>query len=116
MSYLIIKTIITALLIVAISEIAKKSSLFAGLLASIPITSFLAFIWLYWETNDPQKVINLSNSIILMIIPSLIFFIILPISLKLNIPFTYSMILSVTITAFSYWVYVMVLNSFKIYL
>ena len=73
MIYIIIKTIITALVVVAVSEIAKKSSLLAGLIASIPLTSFLAFIWLYWETNDSQKVINLSNSIMLMILPSFTF-------------------------------------------
>ena len=75
MLYLLIKTLITALVVVAISEIAKRSSLLAGLIASIPLTSFLAFIWLYWETKDPYKIIDLSYSIILMIIPSFVFFI-----------------------------------------
>ncbi|MBI28303.1 MAG: hypothetical protein CFH21_00198 [Alphaproteobacteria bacterium MarineAlpha5_Bin11] len=114
MTYLIIKTIITAIVIVAVSEIAKKSSLLAGLLASIPLTSFLAFIWLYWETNDSQKVIDLSNSILLMIVPSLTFFIILPLALKLNIPFFYSIIFSVFITGIIYWIYIILLNRFNL--
>ena len=54
MMYIIIKTLMTAIVIIAISEIAKKSSLFAGLLASLPLTSFLAFIWLYWEKQNSQ--------------------------------------------------------------
>tara|TARA_Y100000590_G_scaffold434183_1_gene552108 strand:- start:2400 stop:2750 length:351 start_codon:yes stop_codon:yes gene_type:complete len=114
MIYIIIKTIITALIVVAVSEIAKKSSLLAGLIASIPLTSFLAFIWLYWETSDSQKVINLSNSIMLMILPSFAFFIILPIALKLNLPFFLSMALSVILTALIYWIYVNTLNKFGI--
>ena len=65
MIYYLLKTIITAIIIVIIAEIAKRSSLLAGILASIPLTSLLAFIWLYWDTKDPQKVIELSNSIML---------------------------------------------------
>ena len=114
MIYIIIKTIITALVVVAVSEIAKKSSLLAGLIASIPLTSFLAFIWLYWETNNSQKVINLSNSIMLMILPSFTFFIILPIALKLNLHFSLSMVLSVILTVLVYWIYVNALNKFGI--
>ena len=110
MSYLIIKTIVSALVIVIVSEIAKKSSLFAGLLASIPLTSFLAFIWLYWETKDSAKVMDLSNSIMLMIIPSFVFFIVLTIALKLNISFLYSMLISVTSTGILYWLYINLLN------
>ena len=72
MIYFIIKTLITAIVVVTVAEIAKRSSLFAGLLVSIPLTSFLAFIWLYWEKRDSQMVIDLSYSILLMVIPSLI--------------------------------------------
>ena len=114
MFYLIIKTLITAITVVAVSEIAKRSSLLAGILASIPLTSFLAFIWLYWDTKDPQKVIELSNSILLMIIPSFACFIILPIALKLNYSFLLSMTISVIITAIIYWIYVSVLSKYNI--
>tara|TARA_B100000427_G_scaffold83169_1_gene67872 strand:- start:249 stop:599 length:351 start_codon:yes stop_codon:yes gene_type:complete len=114
MIYLIIKTLISAIVIVLVSEIAKRSTLMAGLIASIPLTSFLAFIWLYWETNNSQKVIDLSNSIVLMIIPSLVFFIILPLALKLNVPFVYSMLVSLFSTAFVYWLYVQFLQKFGI--
>ena len=62
--YLVIKTIVTALVIVAISEIARRSSLFAGILASIPLTSVLAMTWLYFDTRNVKSVIELSNSLI----------------------------------------------------
>ncbi|SVD70407.1 uncharacterized protein METZ01_LOCUS423261, partial [marine metagenome] len=44
MTYTLIKVLITSLLVVAISEIAKRSSLMAGILASIPLVSVLGFI------------------------------------------------------------------------
>jgi hypothetical protein len=46
MSYTIIKVIITSLLIVAISELSKRSSLFGALLASLPLISVLAILWI----------------------------------------------------------------------
>ena len=114
MIYIILKTLISAIVIVSVSEIAKKSSLFAGLLASIPLTSFLAFIWLYWEKRDSQMVIDLSNSILLMIIPSFTFFIILPLALKFNNSFTMSMILATISTILAYLIFTLILNKIGI--
>ena len=78
MIYFLIKTLITAIVVVVVAEIAKRSSLLAGLIVSIPLTTFLAMIWLYWETKDTQKIIDLSNSTLLMVIPSLSVFFFLP--------------------------------------
>ena len=75
--YIVIKTILTVIIIVTISEIARRSSFVAGILASIPLTSALALTWLYLDTKDIRSVIDLSNSILLLIPPSLIFFIVL---------------------------------------
>jgi len=110
MWYLLIKTIITAVVVVLVAEIAKRSSLLAGLLVSIPLTSFLALMWLYFDTKDNQKIIDLSNATFLMVIPSLAFFIFLPILIKLNLPFFLSMAGSVLLTAGCYWLYVMILS------
>tara|TARA_X000000368_G_C22920190_1_gene662691 strand:+ start:129 stop:482 length:354 start_codon:yes stop_codon:yes gene_type:complete len=110
MLYILIKTLLTAIVVIFVAEISKRSSLLAGLIVSIPLTSFLALIWLYWDTRDTQKVIDLSNSTLLMIIPSLSFFIFLPILIKLNIPFIISMTCSVLLTAVCYWLYVTFLN------
>ena len=110
MYYLIIKFILTALVVVIVSEIAKRSALLAGILASIPLTSFLALMWLYWDTKDNQKVIDLSNATFLMLIPSLAFFIFLPILIRLNCPFYISMASSALLTAGCYWLYITILS------
>ena len=67
-------------------------------------------MWLYWETKDSQKIIDLSYSIMLMVIPSFTFFIILPVALKLNATFIVSMALSTIITAIVYWLFFILLN------
>ena len=63
MIYYIAKISITVLLIIAISEISKRSTLIGAILASVPLVSVLAIIWLYVDTNDVQKVAALSTSI-----------------------------------------------------
>ena len=114
MIYILIKTLITAVVIVAVSEIARRSSLLAGLIASIPLVSFLAIIWLYWETKDSQKIVDLSYSIILMIIPSLTFFIVLPFVMKLQSSFVISMIIATLSTIIAYWLFIVLLGKFGI--
>tara|TARA_B100000427_G_scaffold114136_1_gene94686 strand:+ start:6110 stop:6463 length:354 start_codon:yes stop_codon:yes gene_type:complete len=105
MFYLLTKTLITVLIVVIVSEIAKKSSLFAGLIVSIPFTTFLALVWLYWDTSDNQKIIDLSNSTLMMTIPSLTFFIFLPLMIKLNISFYLSISFAIILTAICYWIF-----------
>ena len=114
MIYILIKTLITAAVVVAVSEIARRSSLFAGLIASIPLVSFLAIIWLYWETKNSQKIVDLSYSIILMIIPSLTFFIVLPFVMKLQSSFIISMIVATVSTIIAYWLFIVLLGKFGI--
>jgi len=101
MIYYIIKTLISAVIVVVVSEIAKRSSLLGGLIASLPLTSILALIWLYFDTKNIQKVIHLSESIFWLVIPSLILFVILPILLKKGINFYLSLsIAAVVMMAF----------------
>lgn len=111
----IVKTLVSAVIIVIISTVSKKYPGLGGLIASLPLTSLLAMIWLYQETQDVQKVVSLSNSIFWMILPSLIFFIVLPIFIR-NYSFYPALIYS-TITLFlTYLIYLQILKYFKIYL
>lgn len=82
MAYYIFKVVLTTGLIVAISEISKRSTLVGGLLASLPIVSFLGMIWLYVETGSQEKVSELSKSVFWLVLPSLPFFLLLPLLLK----------------------------------
>ncbi|MEC7910688.1 MAG: DUF3147 family protein [Pseudomonadota bacterium] len=107
--YLVTKILITAIIVVAVSEIAKRSTLFAGVLASIPLTSVLAITWFYYETKDLKSILDLSNSILLMIPPSLTFFIVLAFCLRYKLDFIYSLLISILSTGGVYWVYILIL-------
>ena len=114
MTYYFIKTLITALIIVIVSEVAKKSSFLGALIISIPLTSLLAFIWLYFDTKDYQKVIDLSYGTILLSVPSFAFFIILPILLKMKQNFAISILISIISTAIIYLIFIFILKKMGI--
>lgn len=102
MGYLIIKFCTSAALIVAISEIAKRYSFAAAVLASLPLTSLLAFVWLYLDTKDTGKIITLSYEIAWLVVPSMAFFIVLPVALKQGVTFWLALILAGIVTGVAY--------------
>jgi hypothetical protein len=114
MGYYITKIAITTILIVLISEIAKRSSFIGAILASIPLVSVLAMIWLYIDTKDVSKVSALSSSVFWLVLPSLTLFIALPLLLKNGFDFYVSMSVSLGLTVFSYWLMILVLGHFGI--
>ena len=114
MGYYITKIAITTILIVLISEIAKRSSFIGAILASIPLVSVLAMLWLYIDTKDVSKVSALSSSVFWLVLPSLTLFIALPLLLKNGFVFYVSMSVSLGLTVFSYWLMILVLGHFGI--
>ena len=108
--YLILKTLISASIIVIVSEIAKKYTWSAAIIISIPLTSLLAFIWLYYDTKDVQKVIDLSLSTIVMTLPSIVFFIVLPFMLKFKYSFSFSIIIAIISTSVAYIIFISIIK------
>jgi hypothetical protein len=100
--YTALKVLVTAVLVVGISEAAKRSTVLSGILASLPLTSLLAFIWLYGETGDAQKVANLSISIFWYVLPSLVLLIALPMLLARGVDFWLSLVIASALTFAAY--------------
>ena len=111
--YFVIKTLISATIIVIVSEIAKRYTWTAAIIVSLPLTSLLAFIWLYWDTKDVQKVIELSYSTIVMTLPSFVFFIILPLLLKFKQNFIFSLLVSIICTSIAYVIFMFLIKKFN---
>ena len=74
MGQYVAKVLLTAIIIVAVSELGKRSSFLGAVVASLPLTSLLALAWLHVETGQTQLVSNLAMGIFWMVIPSLAFF------------------------------------------
>lgn len=115
-TYYLAKIAITATLIVVISEIAKRSTLVGAVLASIPLVSVLAMLWLYIETQDTTKVSTFATSVFWLILPSLALFITLPILLKQGVSFYPSIAISLGATIVCYYLMVSILRFLGIHL
>ena len=114
MSYYLAKLIISAMLIVTISEIAKRSTLAGGILASIPVISVLALIWLYVDTKDVARISALATTIFWLVLPSLALFLALPLLLRQGIPFYPAITIAIAITACCYLIMVFLLGHFGV--
>lgn len=114
MAYLVLKAALTGAIVIAISEIAKRSSVLAAVLASLPLTSILAFIWMYADGKNAEEITELSYAIFWMVIPSLAFFILLPTFLKIGIRFYPALLVSSLCTAVLYAGYMKTLNLFSV--
>jgi hypothetical protein len=102
MLYYAVKLILSAIIIVAVSELAKRQPAWGGLLASLPLVSLLAIVWLYLDTRDARQVSELSMSIFWLVLPSLAFFLALPLLLKQGAGFTLSLLLAAVVTMAAY--------------
>ena len=110
--YFILKCIISGVIVGAVSEIAKRSPGVAAVVASLPLTSILALIWLYRDTGDLKAVTGLSDGIALVVLPSLVFFIVLSLLLRYGWGFWPSLGSSSVAMALIYLGYVKVLGKF----
>ncbi|MDO8453365.1 MAG: DUF3147 family protein [Sulfurimonas sp.] len=109
MIYFITKVFLSALIIVAIAEISKRNSFIGAILASLPLISIIAMIWIYAETRDIEKISQLSTSIFWLVIPSLALFITLPILLNRGMNFYFSLGVSAFLTIMAYFVMIVIL-------
>ena len=110
----IIKLLLSSGIIIIVSEIAKKNTFIGGLIASIPLVSVMAMVWLYIDTKDNENINALSKSILWMVVPSLALFISLPVLLKSGVNFYISMGISILVTMGCYWLTLAALTKFGI--
>lgn len=105
-----LKILLSAVVLVAVSELAKRSSLLGAALASLPLTSLLAFVWLYLDTGDTQQVVALSHGIFWLVLPSLVLFLALPLLLRAGLGFWPSLGGACLTTVAAYWVMIRLLD------
>jgi hypothetical protein len=110
----LVKLFVSAGVIVAVSEISKRTGFWGGVLASLPLVSFLSMIWLYAETKDAGKVAALSTSIFWFVLPSLVLFVVLPVLLRRGVGFAASLAISTAAMFAAYIAMAAVLGRFGI--
>ena len=107
MVYLVVKALMSGLLIAAASELARRSPGMGGLVASLPLVSILAMIWLWRDTANIERVASLSQSTFWFVIPSLPMFLVVPALLRSDFGFwpslSSSCLLTLGLYALAFW-------------
>lgn len=114
MLQLIIRATLTAAIVVAAAEMAKRSVLMGAVIASLPLTSLLALTWLHLDSHDSTAVAAFSWSTLLMILPSLTLLAALPLGLRAGLPFIVAMPLAIGVTVLCYLLWVHLLGRFGV--
>lgn len=78
MQYLIVKYLVTAGVVVLVSELAKRSDKLGALVASLPVVTVLTLIWLYVEQQPMSKIANHAYYTFWYVLPTLPMFLLFP--------------------------------------
>ena len=107
MLFLITKIIVTAALIVLISEIAKVNDKLGGLIAAMPIITLLVVLWMYYDGNSDEKISSHISYTLFYIVPTIPMFLIFPFVIS-KFGFYIAFLISILITV----IFVTIMNFF----
>ena len=100
MFFILVKIFVTAAIIVIVSEIAKLNDRIGGLVAAMPLTTFLILFWMNFENVSENKISAHINYTLLYLIATVPMFLIFPYFLN-KFGFWVTIFLSILITLIS---------------
>jgi hypothetical protein len=86
-TFLIIKAVISAIIIVIVAETARRNPGAGALIASLPLISVLGMIWLWRDTHDVERISAHAGATFWYVLPSLPMFLLIPALLKRGLGF-----------------------------
>ena len=92
------KYAITALMVVLVSEFAKRSDKLGGFIAALPLVTILTLVWLYLEHQSTEKIANHAYYTFWYVIPTLPIFLVMPWLLNKGINFWIALAVCATVT------------------
>ena len=113
MMYIILKYLITAAVVVMVSEFAKANDKLGGLIAALPLVTVLTLIWLSVEKQPTAKIANHAYYTFWYVIPTLPMFLLFPFLLP-KLGFWFTLLSCVIFTLIVFYIYAMILKNFGI--
>ncbi|MDZ4098796.1 MAG: DUF3147 family protein [Methylophilaceae bacterium] len=115
MTWIITKYLITATVVVLVSELAKRSDKLGAFVAALPLVTVLVLIWLYVEKQAPEKIANHAWYTFWYVLPTLPMFLVFP-TLLPRLGFWLTLLVSVLITVICFGIFALILRRFGIHL
>ena len=100
MLFIFFKILVTAVIIVMVSEIAKVNDRVGGLIAAMPLTTFLILFWMYYENVSTNKISAHINYTLLYLVGTVPMFVVFPYCLN-KFGFWITIFISIIITLIS---------------
>ena len=110
----ILKLALSALIILVVSEVAKRSTLLGALLVSLPLVSLISMTWLWLETKDAARIGEFSWGVFWLVLPSLALFALLPVLLKRGVGYWIALAVASVATAGLYLLMIVIMRRFGI--
>jgi len=111
---IVLKYLISAALVVLISEVAKRSDKAGALIGALPWVTTLAMCWLYFEKQGGGKIANHAWYTFWYVLPTLPMFLLIPLLLRKGWSFPPVMLLSALLTMACFALTVMICRKFGI--
>ena len=113
MAWLITKYLFTAAIVVAVSELARRSDKLGAFIGSLPLVTVLALVWLYFERQPQEKLANHAAYTFWYVIPTLPMFLAFPALLQ-RLGFWWALAASLVLTAACFGVFALLLRRFGV--
>lgn len=102
MLYPIFKALLSGVIIMAVSEIAKRNPALGALVVSLPLVSILAILWLWNDTGDTERIAAHAEATFWYVLPSLPMFLVFPALLRHGTGFWLALAMSCLLTFLLY--------------
>lgn len=113
MAWIIVKYLLTAAVVVLVSELAKRSDRLGGLIAALPLITIMSLIWLYLEKQPEQKIANHAWYTFWYVVPTLPMFLAFP-WLLARLGFWPTLLASAAISLLSFVLFALIARRFGV--
>jgi hypothetical protein len=99
--------------VAAVSELARRQAWFGALIASLPLMSVLAMIWLWRDGAEPAQIAAFATGVFWLVLPSQLLFLVMPAMLRQGFGFWSSLGAGSAATVVAYGAALLVLRAWS---